>query len=211
MVNITEGFHRVIDLPSTYQVLDLTETLPRSFEAAIYTIGKYNERRKNLYQFGLFESETDPRIVHMGIDIGAPVLSSVYSFDTGVIIAQGALPASGDYGHSIVIEYVWRSAEPLRGRMSKIIAGQRYWALYGHLSASSIFTHQLGDHIERGQRIGELGESAENGGWPPHLHFQLSLQRPQTHDMPGVVSERERESALDLYPDPRQVLGSLYT
>ncbi len=34
--------------------------------------------------------------------------------------------------------------------------------------------------------------------------------RPETHDMPGVVSPEDREQALRDYPDPRLVLGPIY-
>ena len=51
----------------------------------------------------------------------------------------------------------------------------------------------------------------ENGGWPiPHVHFQLSVKEPATHDMPGVVSAEQRDDARRDYPDPRLVLGPLY-
>ena len=50
-----------------------------------------------------------------------------------------------------------------------------------------------------------------NGGWDPHLHFQLSLIEPITHDMPGVVNPKDREEALlKNYPDPRLVMGTIY-
>ena len=55
-----------------------------------------------------------------------------------------------------------------------------------------------------------LGDEKENGGWPPHLHIQLSFKKPDNLDIPGVVSLADRLEALDLYPDPRQVLGPLY-
>ena len=55
-----------------------------------------------------------------------------------------------------------------------------------------------------------MGDKDENGGWDPHLHFQLSLIEPETHDMPGVVSPEDREQALRDYPDPRLVLGPIY-
>jgi len=44
----------------------------------------------------------------------------------------------------------------------------------------------------------------------PHVHFQLSLYPPETHDMPGVVTPKDRAEALLKYPDPRLVLGELY-
>ena len=50
----------------------------------------------------------------------------------------------------------------------------------------------------------------KNGGWPPHVHFQLSLIEPKTCDLPGVVSEENHEVALKVFPDPRHVLGNLY-
>ena len=63
---------------------------------------------------------------------------------------------------------------------------------------------------EKGQTFTEVGPAPENGDWPPHLHFQLSIQRPATHDLPGAVAREDREEALALYPDPRRVLGQLY-
>ena len=55
-----------------------------------------------------------------------------------------------------------------------------------------------------------VGNNTENGGWPPHVHFQLSLIEPKTCDLPGVVSEKNHEMALKIFPDPRLVLGNLY-
>ena len=84
------------------------------------------------------------------------------------------------------------------------------WALYGHLSDESIERMRVGKKISRGEVIAWFGDYHENGGWEPHLHFQLSLVEPTTHDLPGVVSPLEREQALRDYPDPRLVLGPLY-
>ena len=59
--------------------------------------------------------------------------------------------------------------------------------------------------------IGQIGDCAENGGWTgSHVHFQLSMDEPATHDMPGTVSRADRGKALLVYPDPRYVLGELY-
>jgi hypothetical protein len=43
-----------------------------------------------------------------------------------------------------------------------------------------------------------------------HLHFQLAVHPPKTHDMPGVVTLKGRDEALLEYLDPRYVLGNLY-
>lgn len=48
-------------------------------------------------------------------------------------------------------------------------------------------------------------------GWKtPHVHFQLSMKEPKTHDLPGAVAMKDRSKALCEYPDPRWILGELY-
>lgn len=82
--------------------------------------------------------------------------------------------------------------------------------LYGHLSALSVADKAPGQRVFAGETVGWMGDYEENGGWPPHVHVQLSLEEPDTHDMPGVVTKEDREAALKIYPDPRIVLGPLY-
>ena len=81
---------------------------------------------------------------------------------------------------------------------------------YGHLSAESIKGKKIGQNISRGEVICWMGDKHENGGWESHLHFQLSINEPETHDMPGVVDPQNRDEALENYPDPRLVLGPIY-
>jgi murein DD-endopeptidase MepM/ murein hydrolase activator NlpD len=69
---------------------------------------------------------------------------------------------------------------------------------------------EVGVRVRSGETIAWVGDRTENGGWPPHLHFQLSYERPERADLPGVVTAAERELALLRYPDPRLVLGPLY-
>ena len=88
--------------------------------------------------------------------------------------------------------------------------GRKVWALYGHLSAPSTATKRHGDRVQRGDAIAWIGDKHENGGWPPHVHFQLSLKEPETHDMPGVVTTSQHAEALKTYPDPRMAVGLLY-
>lgn len=55
-----------------------------------------------------------------------------------------------------------------------------------------------------------MGGVNENGGWTPHLHLQLCTEKPNECDMPGVVSQKDIATMLEVYPDPRLVLGNLY-
>jgi len=186
------AFHPVIVLPARVDVLDLTGRGAPTPRTSLWSVGRYDEDRAGMYTTPLFAGR---RTVHMGIDLGAPAGTAVHAFADGHVHSAGYNPADGDYGHVVVTEHS--------------IDGVTLWALHGHLDARSS-AHAPGSRITAGQVIGWLGAEDENGGWPPHLHFQLSLERPATHDLPGVVSPAEREAARSIYPDPRLVLGPLY-
>tara|TARA_B110000438_G_scaffold69318_1_gene69564 strand:- start:1412 stop:2011 length:600 start_codon:yes stop_codon:yes gene_type:complete len=190
--NSSGNFHPVVDLPKNYTVLDLTNNLWNSPETE-FSIGRYDEFRPNMYTTTIFEGI---RNIHMGIDLGGPVGTPCMSFMDGEITHFGYNSEPGDYGNVIIIKYI----------ISKIIV----WALYGHLDSQSISNIHVGQNVKRGEVVGHFGNNQENGGWEPHLHFQLSLIEPVTHDLPGVVSSEDRVQALLDYPDPRLVLGPLY-
>jgi murein DD-endopeptidase MepM/ murein hydrolase activator NlpD len=184
-------FHFILELPELYHVHDFTKGAEIS--PLEYSIGRYDENRKGLYESELFEGK---RTHHVGIDIGGPVGTPIYAFYDGTIFDKKYLPAEGDYGNVIIMEHEFN--------------GTKLWALYGHLSSESLETFKIGDIVEKGQLIGWLGDKYENGGWEPHVHFQLSLEEPLNCDLPGVVTPDERDLALEKYPDPRLVLGPLY-
>ena len=185
-------FQPVLALPAGYDVLDLTGHGPPTPRTSAWSVGRYDEDRAGMYTTPLFAGS---RTVHVGIDLGAPAGTPVFAFWEGVLFAAGHNPADGDYGYVLVTEHR--------------LDGVPLWALYGHLDSRSV-DHPAGAPLTAGQRLGWLGAEHENGGWPPHLHFQLSLDRPTTHDMRGVVAPSERAAALRRHPDPRLVLGPLY-
>jgi hypothetical protein len=52
-----------------------------------------------------------------------------------------------------------------------------------------------------------VGEHHENGGWPPHLHFQIITELLGNRgDFPGVAAPSERSRWLELSPDPNLIL-----
>ena len=188
----TGQYHPVVHLPEDYEIRDFTAGNygPSEYE---FDIGRYDELRPGMYATDLF---SDGRFLHIGIDIGAPVGTPCMAFDDGEISHFGYNPADGDYGYIIITKH--------------LVGEYTIWALYGHLSADSIKGKQVGQKVTRGEVIGWMGDKHENGGWEPHLHFQLSVDEPETHDMPGVVSPEDRDWALQKYPDPRLVLGPIY-
>ena len=190
---------------SKYLVRDFTsgvEGLPTLEEAGVaHDVGRYNERRRSMYATDLFGSadpwsESGNRDIHIGIDVGGPPGTPIFCVTDCKIHSCGYNEADGDYGHVIVTE--------------SELNGHRVFMLHGHLSAESTAGKKSGDKLSRGDWLGSFGAKHENGGWHPHVHFQLSLVEPATHDMPGVVSSAQHAEALATYPDPRQVLGPLY-
>ena len=184
----------VIKLPDEYWVFDFTRGPDPNFECPLdYQIGRYDEVRPGMYTHDLFEGKRD---LHIGIDIGAPVGEAIHAFSDGVVHSMGINPEPGSYGPTIIIKHE--------------LKGKPIWALYGHLSMESLDMVSEGMQVSEGQIVATVGDESVNGGWAPHLHFQLCWEEPQVNDMPGVVAREDREWALEKYPDPRIVLGPLY-
>ena len=190
----TVTFHPVIHLPDEFEIYDFTRGYDPDRELShAYGIGKYDEVRPGMYEGEQFEGI---RNIHMGIDIAAPVGETVSAFYDGRIFKLGDNALPYDYGPTIITHHRWLD--------------QDVYALHGHLSRDSLSRWSEGDLIRKGEPLARVGDRTENGGWNPHLHFQLCLYEPETHDLPGVVSERDRDWALSAFPDPRLVLGPVY-
>lgn len=189
------AFHPVVVLPPGFVVLDLSEPWPAD-PGTPWTVGRYDEDRA-IYTRPLFGGGGGgARTLHVGVDIGGPAGTAVHAFAPGEVVHAGTNPADGDYGPTLVTAHT--------------LDGRPIYALFGHLSAASLARSPVGRRFSAGEVLGWLGEPAENGGWPPHVHVQLAWERPTTHDLPGVVRPIDREDALRRYPDPRLVLGPLY-
>ena len=195
MPNISKiSFESIMDLPENVYVHDFESNNKFQNTPNSYSIGKYNEKRLNMYEGVLFEKTN--RFIHMGIDIGAPAGTPVKSFYDGEIFLFKYNDQKLDYGYTIITKHQFN--------------GQNIYALYGHLSNSSLRDKKIGQKIHSGEVLAYLGSKEENGGWPPHVHFQLSLIKPEECDLPGVVSEENHDIALKIFPDPRMVLGKIY-
>src|SRR5262249_30625654 len=99
----------------------------------------------------------------------------------------------GDYGATIILTH--------------LLDETSFYTLYGHLSLNSIKNLREGDRISKGDYFAELGIPAENGQWPPHLHFQIIKDlQGWSGDYPGVCKYSEREVYLANCPDPELIL-----
>lgn len=160
-------------------------------------IGRYDEARM-IYTSPLFSKDSSPtaeqRTVHIGMDLFAAAGTQVYAPLSGSVHAFARNDAPLDYGPLIILKH-------------RTDAGDIFFTLYGHLSADSIAELQMGRSIEKGEPIGKLGTPDVNGGWTPHLHFQIITDLLDLDcDFPGVVRPSQREVWTDFSPDPNLIL-----
>jgi murein DD-endopeptidase MepM/ murein hydrolase activator NlpD len=196
-------FAHVIKLPETYEVYDFSAGYdPNRKRTSPFGVGRYNERRPGMYRSEIFSAESqNARDIHVGVDIAAPVGTPVHAFYEGAVFMADINPAKGDYGGTLITKHVL-ATEAGHERV--------LYALFGHLSHASVKNLRAGTVFKSGDRIAHVGDRTENGGWNPHLHFQLSWMQPERCDLPGVVNEKDLPWALATFPDPRLVLGQLY-
>ena len=162
-----------------------------------YGIGGYDEHRTIYSRSDLFDSDQEPRRLHLGIDIWGDEGTQVFSPLSGKIHSFKFNDNFGDYGATLIIEH---HAD-----------GVKFYSLYGHLSLASIQNLVKGSAVSKGQKIAEFGDITENGHWPPHLHFQLIFNmQDKEGDYPGVCRFSDRESFLGNCPNPDILLKNTF-
>ena len=159
-------------------------------------IGGYNEHRTVYNRSHLFDASQpgeEPRRLHIGVDIWGPAGTPVYAFMGGMVHSFAFNDHYGDYGATMVLLHQ--------------LDGFAFYTLYGHVSLQDIQKLSSGQYISIGQEIAHFGTPAENGHWPPHLHFQVILDMElKEGDYPGVCKYSEREKYLANCPDPDLIL-----
>lgn len=164
-------------------------------------IGQYDEARL-IYTSPLFAANDrtlddlpadERRTLHLGMDFfvvpGTPVCAPL----DGIVHSLANNRAHLDYGPVVILEHPSQSDSD----------GSTFFTLYGHLSEDSLQNLKIGERISRGQAFARIGASTENGGWPPHLHFQIIADLLDLGtDFPGVARFSERQVWTALSPDP---------
>lgn len=157
-------------------------------------IGRYDEPRL-IYTSDQFKAGDELRTVHIGLDFFQPAGSPVFAPLDGIVhsFQNNDLPL--DYGPTIILEH-------------DIADGLTFFTLYGHLSNASLEGLHEGQSIASGEPFATLGDEAENGGWAPHLHFQVMMDMlGRKGDFPGVAPPSERAVWLSICPDPNVLVG----
>lgn len=95
-------------------------------------------------------------IYHLGEDAAGAAGTAVYSTGNGYVKHIGE---HNRFGTVILIEHAL-------GGGSKVVS------LYGHLRSYDVVVSE-GQFVNKGQLVGRLGTTEENGGWGEHLHFGI--------------------------------------
>ncbi|WP_426583632.1 peptidoglycan DD-metalloendopeptidase family protein [Mucilaginibacter sp. R-33] len=158
-----------------------------------YGIGGYMEHR-TIYAFSShFDTDDEPRRLHLGVDIWNAAGTPVYAPLDGLVHSCQDNNTIGDYGPTIILQHD--------------LDGLTLYSLYGHLSRKSLNGLSKGMPVSKNNQIATLGNADENGHWPPHLHFQLMFDMEgKQGDYPGVAKFSEKEIWQKNIPDPGLIL-----
>ena len=165
-------------------------------------VGRYGEARL-LYDAPDFHAPgndgPEARTIHLGLDLFASPGTPVHSPLAGIVTSVADNDQPRDYGPTVILRH-----EP------------GFHTLYGHLDHATLGHLEPGRPIAAGDVIGWLGGADVNGGWPPHLHFQVialdpicddGIEGADPHNFPGVALQRLRTVWESVLPDPSALAG----
>lgn len=138
---------------------------------------------------------SDRRTVHLGVDAFAPAGTPIYAALRGEVIVAENRTGHLDYGGVIILRHETPSGEP-------------FYTLYGHLNPEFFGRLKPGQFVEKGDAFCRLGDPSMNGGWAPHLHFQLALTIEGIEtNWPGVGDPDEMYLWRAICPNPAALLN----
>ncbi len=161
-------------------------------------VGRYNEPRI-VYTSQNYRSANNAfnenRTIHLGIDLFREAGTPIYAPAKARVHSLSFSREPMDFGGLVILEHAMED-------------GERFYTLYGHLSEHSIQRLQPEQEIDRGEEFATLGIPEENGGWTPHLHFQVIADLlGQSGEYWGVAPASQRDVWLSICSDPNLILG----
>lgn len=158
-------------------------------------IGRWNEPRLAYTGSAYETSSGERRTVHIGVDLFRPEETPVHAPFDGVVHSFCVHHDAYDYGGCVLLEHAPED-------------GPVFWTLYGHLGHDSVGKLSVGQHVKGGEAFVRLGSFEENGGWVPHLHFQVITDLLDMEGtFPGVAAPAQLATWLSLSPSPRDLPG----
>ncbi len=161
-------------------------------------LGYYNEPRliytDTAFRRGPWKA-SDRRTVHLAVDGFAPAGTPLHAPLDGTVIVAEYRTGNLDYGGVIVLRHETPEGDP-------------FYTLYGHLNPAFLEQLKPGDRVERGAVFCTLGDLDQNGGWAPHVHFQLALSVDGLEEnWPGVGDPDDMVLWGAICPNPAALLN----
>lgn len=183
-----------IDPTDIDQLIARTQQLLNAHHAVL-GISRYAENRMIYQDRELFSGDgKNTRTFHIGIDLSAPVGTPIFAPLDACIHSFKNNTENGSYGPTVILEHE--------------LDGTTFYTLYGHLTRESLNNLKDEKQIGKGEIFGAIGNSSVNGGWPPHLHFQIIDDMENYYgDFPGSVELNEKAHYLQRCPDPNLILN----
>ena len=138
---------------------------------------------------------SDRRTVHLAVDVFAPAGTDIYAPMDGKVHVIENRTGHLDYGGVVILAHDTPD-------------GDRFYTLYGHLDPAVCDHLQIGQTIPKGTAFCALGTADQNGGWPPHIHFQMALTLDGiSTDWPGVGDPDENYLWGAMCPNPAAMMN----
>ena len=135
------------------------------------------------------------RTVHLAIDAFAPSGTPMFAPLAGEVFVADNCTGHLDYGGVVILRHETPEGDP-------------FYTLYGHLDPEFMERLKPGDRIAKGEEFCRLGDASQNGGWAPHVHFQLALNTEGIEaDWPGVGDPDEMYMWRAICPNPAALLN----
>jgi murein DD-endopeptidase MepM/ murein hydrolase activator NlpD len=100
-------------------------------------------------------------------------------------------------------------------RLEHNVAGRVFYTIYGHLSRESLKDLHIGKRIGAGEAIGKIGQTHENGGWSPHVHFGLTApdikisQENQGENTGSIHRGKITQETLEKFPNHAYLFANM--
>lgn len=138
---------------------------------------------------------SDRRTVHLAVDAFAPAGTPVFApMDATVHVIENRT-GHLDYGGVVILAH-------------DTPEGDQFYTLYGHLDPAVCDKLKPGQHLKKGIAFCTLGDPSQNGGWAPHIHFQMALTLDGLgDDWPGVGDPDDNYLWRAICPNPAALLN----
>ncbi len=160
-------------------------------------IGPWGEAR-TVYSGDMFRSrliEGERRDRHLGLDLFMPAGTRLYAPLAATVKSVEIEEDPLGYGGLVALLHEPEGCPP-------------FVTLWGHLAHEVVSRLKPGDRLEAGALVAEMGTHVENGGWAPHLHFQISTDPTlEARAVLGVGEARYLDVWASLFPDAATLAG----